>query len=348
MGVRDMDNQLSAEVLQRIIRFQQNIIRLGPDFTAVMAEAAQGAQELTGSDGAVIEIVEADELVYRAASVSAQSLLGSRVRLKGSLSGACIQCETVLISQDVANDARVDRLATQRLGVAAMIVCPLIFEGACVGVLKVFSRSCHAFDDEDTHILEIISATISASMFVAAKVESSELFHIATHDFLTGVANRALFHDRLKQRIAQSVRIGDQFAIVMVDMDKLKLINDQYGHRLGDLAIKSLAERLCQQARSSDTVARLGGDEFVILLHQILDAHCVKNVCLRLITALEGCCLSEEADIGIQASIGYAVFPIDGQDMESLMEHADQSMYANKRSKPWAESNKTDSRDLLV
>jgi len=333
MDLPPLSNSLQAGILLKIIQFQQQIIKLGPDFTAVMTEAAQGAQQLTASDGAVIEIIEEDELVYRAASTSSIGLLGTRISLEGSLSGACIKSGHSLVCSDTEQDARVDREATRRVGVRSMIVSPLIFDGACVGVLKVFSQKRHAFDAHDTAIVDIISSTISASMFQAAKTESSRLFHIATHDFLTGVANRSLLHDRLKLRITQAARDGEPFAIIMVDMDKLKLINDRYGHRFGDRAIQLLAQRLSQYARTSDTVARIGGDEFAILLHQIQDEESVKQVCQRLIDALVVSSEIEGTALNMQASMGYAIFPDNGKDIETLMEHADKSMYANKRSR---------------
>jgi len=333
MDILDIGKNLPPEILLQIIHFQQRIIRLGPDFTAVMAEAAQGAQDLVGSDGAVIEIAEGSELIYRAASTSSLALLGSRVPLQGSLSGACIKSGTPLICHDSENDPRVDRMATRKVGVASMIVSPLNFNGSCVGVLKVFSKASHAFGTQDIQIVDIISSTISASMYLAAKTESSELFYIATHDFLTGLANRALFHDRLQQRITQSKRMGDQFAIIMADMDKLKQVNDQYGHKAGDSAIKLFAEHLLRYARSSDTVARIGGDEFAILLYQVENDAGVRQACQRLIDILDHGDLIEGTDIQAQASIGHATFPQDGKDIEALMDRADQSMYANKRTR---------------
>ncbi|KJV24716.1 hypothetical protein VI06_21420 [Aquitalea magnusonii] len=333
MDIIKLGCNLSVGSLLRIVNFQHQIIRLGANFTAVMTEAAQGAQELTDSDGSVLEIVEGSELVYRASSTSALSLLGARIHLEGSLSGECIRSGKALICYDTEQDKRVDKEATRRLGVNSMIVSPLIFDESCVGVLKVFSKTVNAFDAKDMAIVEIISTAISASMFMAAKAESSELFHIATHDSLTGLANRGLFHDRLKLRVRQALRMGDQFAIVMIDMDRLKPINDQYGHRVGDRAIKLLAQELSIHIRSSDTVARIGGDEFAILLSQVTDENSVVEVCDRFLSSLHSKSFPESASTWLDASVGYAIFPKNGITVEELMEHADKSMYVNKRSK---------------
>jgi diguanylate cyclase (GGDEF)-like protein len=168
-------------------------------------------------------------------------------------------------------------------------------------------------------------------MFHATQYESNELFHRATHDTLTGLANRALFFDRLRQRIAQAQRNSEGFGILNLDMDGLKQINDQFGHRAGDAAIKELAARIKAASRQADTVARVGGDEFGVILFHIGNREGVKLASGRLAQRIDKPFEFEQHVLRLSASIGSAVFPEDGMEMNALLEKADQAMYEVKR-----------------
>lgn len=163
------------------------------------------------------------------------------------------------------------------------------------------------------------------------KKSEEKIRYMAQHDSLTGLPNRALFADRLQQALSYCNRHQRVLAVMLLDLDKFKPVNDRYGHALGDELLKQVAQRLLACVRTSDTVARIGGDEFVILLHQMDDTHHAKIVSEKIQYALSQLFLIEEFPIQIGCSIGTAFYPQDGADPLELTKIADQKMYQHKQ-----------------
>ena len=177
-----------------------------------------------------------------------------------------------------------------------------------------------------------VSGTILALRDVgAARAKSLEMSHLAQHDALTDLPNRVVFNDRLTQAIALAERQGKQLAVMFVDLDHFKKINDSLGHDVGDKLLRSVAGRLKACVRRSDTISRLGGDEFVVLLSQVEhgeDAAISARKTLRALTAPH---MIDGKNLDISVSIGVSTYPSDGQDAESLMNRADNAMYEAKQ-----------------
>lgn len=329
-------NYPSPERLVAIIKIQTEIAKAIYDLGKVMDLAAQCSQQLLNASGAVIEMVDADEMVYRAASGTAAAFLGLRLKRTGSLSGLCVEEGRPLSCNDSDTDPRVDRDACKKVGLRSMIVVPLLHNGSVVGVLKVLSPRPNAFDEIDLQSLEILSEMIGAAMSHAKetenrKEESRALFVRATHDSLTGLANRALFYDHLRISISLAQRKRDQLAILMLDMDGLKQINDTFGHQAGDAALVELASRLKVATRDSDTAARIGGDEFAVLLNGVSDQQSATITLQRTSEQTSGRFYFEGHDLNIRASMGIALYPADGTEIETLLKSADEAMYRAKR-----------------
>lgn len=331
----DMDRkaELPSQTLLEIIKVQTDISRLGVDFGAVMTLVAERLQDLTGATGAIVELAEGDEMVYRAAAGIAQSQLGLRLIAGTSLSGLCVATGTILQCDDAELDPRVDLNACRRVGVRSMVVAPLSHEGTTVGVLKIASPMPNAFSDQHKRILELISGMAAAQMFHAARMEKEQLYRLATQDALTGLANRALFYDRLRQRLAEAQRRQGCFGIVNFDMDGLKPINDQYGHGAGDAAICETARRIRTAAREADTVARLGGDEFAAILTSICGRDGIASYVDRMVENVRVPFDYKGLSLPLDCSYGVAAFPEDGTELETLMAIADERMYAVKRTR---------------
>ncbi len=154
--------------------------------------------------------------------------------------------------------------------------------------------------------------------------------HLADHDALTGLPNRRLLEDRLGQALALSYRNRKQTAVMFVDLDRFKTINDSLGHSVGDVILKEVAARLVKQLRVVDTICRTGGDEFVVVLPEIKRSADAANVAQKIIENLSQPIRVEERELTVTPSIGIAVFPEDGRDAEALIRNADAAMYHAK------------------
>jgi diguanylate cyclase (GGDEF)-like protein/PAS domain S-box-containing protein len=165
----------------------------------------------------------------------------------------------------------------------------------------------------------------------AARAKSLEMSHLAQHDVLTDLPNRVLFNDRLTQAIALAERQDKQLAVMFVDLDHFKKINDSLGHDVGDKLLQSVAGRLKACVRRSDTICRLGGDEFVILLSQVEHAEDAAISARKTLRALTAPHLIDGKSLDINVSMGVSTYPSDGQDAESLMNRADNAMYEAKQ-----------------
>lgn len=155
----------------------------------------------------------------------------------------------------------------------------------------------------------------------------------AMHDVLTGLPNRALFHDRLGNVLASAKRTKDLFALVGIDLDLFKEINDTLGHHAGDLVLQHVASACNQCLRDSDTVARMGGDEFAILLPKVTDMENAVLVAERILTAIKEPLYLDGHLVEVSASMGIALFPAHGEDAFALITHSDAAMYEAKRQK---------------
>ncbi|AAZ24666.1 sensor domain-containing diguanylate cyclase [Colwellia psychrerythraea] len=162
------------------------------------------------------------------------------------------------------------------------------------------------------------------------KKETERLEHLAHYDQLTKVPNRYLLLDRLTHLITQSKRNNYKFALVFIDVDKFKLINDTKGHLFGDQVLMEIALRLKKSIRNSDTVARFGGDEFVILFESISNKNDVSIMIETLTQELKTELIVNGINIEINCSIGIAIFPDDGTTIDTLIATADKAMYKTK------------------
>jgi len=321
----------SSDKLLEIIAIQTEVAKLGVDLGGVMGLVVEKVLPLIGADGAAIELSDGEDMVYRAASGMAEGQIGLRVKLEHSLSGLCVRTGKTLSCADSDSDNRVDRQACRAVGLRSMIVMPLLHKGEAVGALKAMSRVPNHFRDEDMQLLQLLSEVVAAAMFFSTKYDTDDLFHRATHDGMTDLANRSLFMDRLRNTVLQGDRDQQPVGVLMIDMDGLKSINDNHGHLAGDAVLVEFANRIRSAARQSDTVARLGGDEFAIILDPVEPTSGVLTAINRLTEQLTAPFTFEERSYALQASIGAAEFPTDGHDIGTLIQTADQRMYAQKR-----------------
>ena len=158
----------------------------------------------------------------------------------------------------------------------------------------------------------------------------TESRHVATHDGLTDLPNRNLLNDRVAQAIAHARRSGKHLALVFLDLDRFKFLNDSFGHTLGDAVLKAVATRLVETVREGDTVARLGGDEFVIVLTDLMRAQDALNVVQKLLDQFVRAFRVGERELYVSASMGVSLYPDDGSEADTLLKNADSAMYRAK------------------
>jgi diguanylate cyclase (GGDEF)-like protein/PAS domain S-box-containing protein len=192
---------------------------------------------------------------------------------------------------------------------------------------------------EEAHIAPVKNAAGEITNFVAVKLDISErkqahdrLAHLAHYDFLTNLPNRSLFFERVIQALALAKRNKGKLALMFIDLDKFKPINDAHGHAVGDLLLQEAARRMSACLRDSDTVGRIGGDEFVVLLPDVAGAEAALLVAEKIRIALNQVFVVDNKILSISTSIGIAIYPEHGHDDISLAKHADFAMYHAKTS----------------
>lgn len=163
------------------------------------------------------------------------------------------------------------------------------------------------------------------------KSTERSLRYQATHDALTGLPNRALLMDRLKQAVLTAQRHGYLVAVLFLDLNNFKVINDELGHEIGNAVLRELGKRLTSIARAEDTVARYGGDEFIVVVPDLESPGDCDRVVSKIEEALCEPFVANGQELVVQASIGVAQYPHDGEDAESLLRRADSMMYRTKR-----------------
>ncbi len=168
------------------------------------------------------------------------------------------------------------------------------------------------------------------SDITTVKLAERHLIYMAHHDALTGLPNRILLKDRLKQALLKGIRNESLVAVVFIDLDRFKPINDLHGHKIGDLLLQAVAERLKGCVREEDTVARIGGDEFIVVLEDIFSLEDAARVAQKVVHTLSTPFAIEGKKLLIGASIGISIFPLHGRDPEILIKNADKAMYEIK------------------
>ncbi|BBD69771.1 diguanylate cyclase/phosphodiesterase with FHA and GAF sensor [Nostoc commune NIES-4072] len=216
-----------------------------------------------------------------------------------------------------------------RDGIQSLLLVPLCLENELWGYLGLadctFER--HWSKHEESTLLTMAASIIGARQ--RQQVEK-KIRYQALHDMLTGLPNRLLFNELLNKTLPNATRNGESLAVIFLDLDRFKVINDTLGHTLGDQLLQSVAQRLQGSLRSGDTIARWGGDEFTILLPRVNDIEEVTLVAYRILQALEDAFYLQDHELYVTASLGIALLDSNSPDAETLIQHADAALYYAK------------------
>ncbi|TGK51602.1 GGDEF domain-containing protein [Leptospira kanakyensis] len=332
-----MEN-FSNSTLEKILKLQTELTAAKPDVPYLLDLITLRAKEITNSDGAVFELVEGDELVYRAASGMGEKQIGLRIPVKGSFSGLSLQSKETLYCSDSEMDDRVNREACRRVGLRSMIVLPLYFDSEVLGVLKVHSAVVDYYSANETYVLNMLSGTMAAILHNAYRWAEREkslqsMAYLASHDALTGVYNRSAFYDYLRRGLHRIQEDPSCLTVALFDLDGLKIVNDTHGHAAGDFYISKFASRFSHLLQHQDVFARLGGDEFGLILIHHESKESTLGLLGNLTKMVEGEIQFDTTKLEIKTSMGLSFSPEDGTEPETLMAIADSRMYEHKRSK---------------
>lgn len=232
---------------------------------------------------------------------------------------------------DVEKEATLARRdAALAAGLRSALALPIVVDDEFYGVLEFFGREPRPLDAHVMALAQNVSSQIG--QFIARRQAENDLKFVASHDALTGLLNRTMFMQRVQQAIAQAQRHERTLAVLFVDLDGFKSVNDTLGHDAGDALLVELAQRLRSSLREGDTVGRMGGDEFVVLIEEYAEDAQLVEVAKKLLETVAQPFHLREQSRQVTASIGIAMFGADGRDAQALLRHADLAMYRAKQS----------------
>lgn len=252
--------------------------------------------------------------------------------LRRGVGGTAVATGQPIVVRHVATDPLCTpwRAEASRRGLASCLALPLLGRSGMLGVLSIYSADTDAFDEEELRLLAELASNlgygISGLREADARMRAErELDYRANFDMLTGLPNRSRLHERLGEVIAQASRTRSRIAVVLLNVDRFRVVNDGQGPAAGDALLVEIARRVAEGARADDMVARLSGDEFVIVLADADEEQVAAHV-RRFLSALEQPVAVAGGAVSVSASIGVCLYPQDGADAESLIRNAGAAM----------------------
>jgi diguanylate cyclase (GGDEF)-like protein len=305
-------------------------LRSRDDVAALLAEAML---EIVGADIASVLLWDsADLTLRRAAFLSKDAGLKPRYStsqfVDGDIAKRMLESPAPVILDEASNDAFLGGLL-RASGLASGMIAPVIarqqFLGAVAVGLPDGARGLESATSERlTGVISLAATALESALLV------DQMHHQALHDPLTDLANSRLFADRVTYACSVAVRAGTQLALLFIDLDRFKSVNDTHGHGAGDDLLQAVAERLLGIARTADTVARLGGDEFAIMLQDVQDLTGAERVAERIVSALSEPFMIRGNEVSLGASVGIALAATTDDGCEATIARADAAMYVAK------------------
>jgi diguanylate cyclase (GGDEF)-like protein len=352
MFAREADRRLAEEQKERLTRMFAALsaaneamlrARTREELCELVCEAAVMGDSsmsdyiwLVEPDGASLRVVAAGG-TGKDTAIGMQSPLSSPESESQSLSEIAFKSRRPAISNDYMADPRLTRFRdrVRDLGMRSVAVIPLIKEGVAFGLLLVQSTHVGAFTPELVNLIQRLADNVSFALVnfdhADEKARADQrIEYLATHDSLTDLPNRVMFNQLLHFSIEAARRHDRKFAVLFIDLDRFKTINDSLGHEAGDALLVETAARLRSCLRASDVVARLGGDEFVIILEETAAIEDVERITENLLAVLSQPLQLSGHECNTTASIGIAMYPSDGTDEQTLTKNADIAMYLAK------------------
>lgn len=334
---------VSSEQMESLLHLQQEImakIAVGSEHQKILDDLCRAAEAMLPNSVASIMLFDEkrEGLFVRAApNVPAEAVDALNGLIPSQEAGSCgtaVFKNSPQFVCDTQNDNRWAAVAFQefveKFKIYACWSMPIRDSGSfSLGSFALSSmerRQPHAFHQK---LLETCAGIVA--IVLKREKEEQELWKMAHYDDLTGLPNRVLFNFRLEHAIEKSKRAGRKIAVLFMDLDDFKNINDTLGHKAGDLALKEVASRVCSCIREEDTFSRMGGDEFILMIEEVDDQIDASHVAAKILQALELPLVLGGQERRLSASIGISLYPEDGLGADSLLQNADTAMFEAKK-----------------
>jgi diguanylate cyclase (GGDEF)-like protein len=303
------------------------------DVDTVLTLIVRGIRDVTGAEACSIMLWDEHEqnLLIRA-SVGIPDKVVQRVRVRRgeNIAGWVAERGEPLLIRNLNEDPRFKGTAGNRYCNNSVLSVPMKAKGKVLGVINVNNlTTVRVFNANDVNLLMLFANQAAIALENARLYQ--ELEKLAITDGLTGLANHRTFQDRLIVELARASRFQQEVSLLIVDIDHFKSVNDQYGHQMGDLVLRSVAARLKDLLRKMDFVARYGGEEFTIIMPQTHKARAYQTAERLRESISKESFFPDEPNKHVTISLGLAEFPSDANDANDLIEAADQALYSSKR-----------------
>jgi diguanylate cyclase (GGDEF)-like protein len=336
---RDVSESKRAHALMSIEKQILELVISGAPIGQAMSVLARHIEELSGQMfcAVIFRAGESETLLeFAVGSNLPKSFVEELEKMPGMVpldlefARADVPVHTIEIP-DIQTDPRWDRYRdyVKRYNVVPMSAVPIVSSGGnLLGLIVAHYRPEHALPSPDMELIRI--GNNLASIAIERRQAELRLYSLAHFDTLTELPNRSLFHDRLGQAMVRANRAKKLTALMFLDLDRFKTINDSLGHEAGDLLLKTVAQRLRRCVREEDTVSRLGGDEFTVVVEEVGHVDDVTVVAQKILDVLSPSMMLHEHEVFVTVSIGIAVYPGDSENIDGLLKNADTAMYRAK------------------
>lgn len=322
-----LQNQI--QTLQAMSKIDR-LILTGAGFEEVSENVVRNLLTLTDADAAAVIARDPDSPVWaKMISYGDGEFMHERIALPQELGHEWCQPRQVVL-EDIDRAEAPYRTRFIAYGQKYVAIIPVVLDGDLKGILLLGSEK--QFDLSQGGLNRGVDLAGRLAVALSSVEREEALYRQAHFDVLTGLPNRQLLKDRLDQFLVQARREESSGAMLFLDLDRFKEINDVYGHSIGDQVLMQAAERIVAEVRDSDTVARLGGDEFVVVMPDVGGQASVSGMAARLLRRLSEAFAVSGTNHYVSASIGIVVFPDDGDSVETLLKNADSAMYRAKES----------------
>lgn len=323
-------NRLPSQLLAHIIQAQIELARSGPDFGLLLERTAASAAHLANAEGAVVELVEDTDIVYRATYGMADVQLGLRMPIAGSLSGLCLGSKHAAVCTDSETDQRVNRDACRRVGLRSMTIVPMMFDDHAAGVLKLMWREPRALDQYEQDIAQAIANMAAALMHHISRQGDDALRRGVTSDPVTRLPNRASFYELLRARLARAESGAEQLGVALLAVGEENKPWDVPGQAHEPLT-QEISRRILGECRSEDIVTRIGPGLFAIILSVAGRRSVVLSQATRIAHAVTASSIELEgmgAPRMLAVASSAARYPDDGRSVTELVYAAQAGLLA--------------------